>query len=121
MTTKAIRLNSMSLAGLANGIFGVMIDDEIRRICNDLDERGKDGLKRTLTIKLDFFLDPKRTDSGIAIDPQVDAKFPAHRPQVTNARIATNRTGEFGMLFQAQNADDADQPSLLPDDEAATN
>jgi len=34
-TTKATRLTCATLHELDNGILGVMVDDEIRHICND--------------------------------------------------------------------------------------
>lgn len=117
-TTRAERLTCAKIADLDNGIFGVVVDDDIRRICSDLDERGHDGQVRSLTLKIEFKLNTERGEPVIEIDPRVEAKFPPHRAGVTKARVAPDqKTGEFGMLFQAMNAENPDQPSLIDEDE----
>lgn len=118
MPTKAARLTCATIADLDNGSFGVLVNDEIAKICSDLDDRGHDGQTRKLILTLEFARDMERSpnEPAISIDPRVEAKFPAHRSGVTVSKLASDKAGEIGFLFQAQNAEDPDQPSLLDDD-----
>ena len=102
------------LSGLDNGLFGAVVDRELRRLVDDLEDRGHDGNKRTLIIQIDFSMDPSRdpTSCGVAIDPRVQAKLPPLRSGVTVGKVAAVPGGELGMLFRDDNADSPDQGTI---------
>lgn len=99
-------------------MYGVLVDDEIRKICSDLDERGHDGQTRKLILTIEFSRDLDRNPSepAIMIDPRVESKYPAHRSRLTVAKVSPDKQGEFGLLFQATNSENPDQATLLDDE-----
>lgn len=119
MITKATRLTCAKLADLDNGMYGLLVDDEIRKICSDLDERGHDGQTRKLILTIEFSRDLERSpnEPAVTIDPRCESKYPAHRSRMTVAKVSPDKQGEMGLLFQATNADNPDQATLLDDGE----
>ena len=116
----ATRFSCRSIADLDHGMFGELVDTEIRRVFADIDDRGHDGNDRVVTITLTMSRDMKRApnEPTVAIDPKVTAKLPAYRSNATAAKIATI-DGEIVLLFRPDNKDNVDQPTLLPEDEVS--
>lgn len=110
-----------TIGGLDNGLFGRLVDEEIRRIVDDLEDRGHDGNKRTLTIEIAFEKDVSRDPHApaIHIDPQVRSKLPAKRSGVTSSKVSTVAGGQLQLIFRDDNSDNPDQPTIYDDERAA--
>lgn len=107
-----------TIGGLDNGLFGRLVDAELDKIVNDLDDRGHDGNKRSLTITIEFGMDMKRDphSPSVTVDPRVKAKLPDLRSGVTAAKVST-KDGELQMIFRDDNRDNVDQGTIYDDAE----
>lgn len=101
-----VPLQGMTLAMLSDGYAGKAIDAGLREIERDLMERGQDGQKRTLTIKVTFDPDEK---GRVDIDTQVGVKTPAFRPPKTQAKL-DQRAG--GLMFNPDCSENPDQTTF---------
>lgn len=109
-------LTCENLASLDNGLFGRLVDAEIRKVTSDLDDRGHDGNKRTLTIQIDFVKDVSRDPHAPAVhmDARVTSRLPPLRSGITSGKVMT-REGEFVLAFRDDNSDNVDQPTVYDD------
>lgn len=106
-------LQALTIASLADGFAGRAIDSGLKRVFEDIDDRGDDGKSRTLTVKLTF------TPGGggtVSIDVDTAVKLPSYRPQKTLAKL-DHRTG--GLAFSPDASENPEQmalPGLSQDD-----
>lgn len=97
---------AVTLATLADGFAGRAIDSGLSRIMDDIVNRGHDGQKRTLTIKINFTPDDKGRSS---IDVDVSVKTPGYRPPKTIAKY-DQQAG--GLVFSPDCAENPDQLTI---------
>lgn len=101
-----IPVGAVSLSSLADGYAGRAIDSGLARVMEDINKRGHDGQKRTLTIKLTFTPDDKGRSS---IDVDVAVKIPGYKPPKTVAKY-DEQAG--GLVFSPDCAENPDQVAL---------
>jgi hypothetical protein len=104
-------LGGTTIAGLSDGFVGRQIDQAMAEIYKDIDDRGTDGLARTLTITIKFVPTP---NSGVEITPKIQAKLPAHQPYKTMAKMDLNAGG---IRFNPNFAENPDQRTILDNGE----
>lgn len=98
-----VPLQAVSISSLADGYAGKAIDAGFRRIMEDIVDRGHDGQKRTMIIKVTFT--PSETGQcKIGVD--VGTKCPSYVPPETLAKY-DHKAG--GLIFSPECADNPDQ------------
>lgn len=100
---KRVVLQATSLAALSDGYVGKIIDADIRRIFEDINDRGTDMKVRELTITLKF--KPDGYD-GLSIDTATKVKLPNQVPPVTVCKL---NTVVGGMIFNPDCGSNPDQ------------
>lgn len=94
---------ALSLNLLADGYAGSAIDAGLKRVQEDIIDRGSDGQARALTIKLVFTPEDK---GRCKIDLDVSVKCPGYRPPATVAKY-DQRAG--GLVFSPDCSENPDQ------------
>lgn len=109
----ATDLKCNKIGALAEGLFGVQVNDALNTIKADLDNRGHDGQVRTLTIKIKFHREVLRGEASAStiIDPEVAPSLPSYRPSSTVGKIKMI-AGEPFLLFEELSPENPDQPPL---------
>lgn len=112
-------LTCAEIGNLDNGLFGHVVDAELRKLLTDIDDRGADGQKRTITIEIAFTKDVSRDPKSpvIHVDPSVKIKVPAARSGVTVSKIGANGQGELGLMFRDDNAENPEQGTIYDNDD----
>lgn len=103
---KKTLLQATTLAQLADGYVGRIVDAELEAIQKDLDDRGADGKPRTLTIKLSLV---PEGNGVVDIRANVTKKLPDHRPPKTMAKL-DQRSG--ALVFNPDCAENPDQMTV---------
>ena len=104
----AVQLSLATLGELDNGITREIIDREIDRVVQDLEDRGaEDGKPREVVIVVRLAI----KDKLAVVEVEAKAKLPSLRSGATAAKIR-QAGGEIGLLFQTRNAENPDQSTL---------
>lgn len=92
-----------------NGIARHLIDNEITKAVNDLDDRGEeDGKPRKVVIEIEMV-----SANGLVISTvSAQAKLPARRTRNTAGEMRMAGKGTHAIVFQQHNGDRADQPTF---------
>ena len=101
-----VPLAALSLNLLADGYAGSAIDAGLRRVQEDIIERGHDGLPRTVTIKLAFTPEDK---GRCKIEVDVGVKCPGYKPPATVAKY-DQQAG--GLVFSPDCSENPDQTTI---------
>jgi hypothetical protein len=109
ITTEVVPVCMDTLGELDNGNCKRIVDQLIRAIMHDLDDRGaEDGKPRSLTIKVKVeFI---KVNGRTVVTPVMDYKLP---PRVAHSTVTVERAdegGQFQLYFQPWNAENANQP-----------
>lgn len=99
-------LQGASFGTLSDGYVGRVMDKSLEAIAKDIDDRGKDGLTRTLTVTVKFI---PQNDGRCKITTSVVHKLPAQQPPETIARL--DHAGG-GFLFNPDLAENPDQSTI---------
>lgn len=101
-----VPIQGMSLSMLADGYAGRAIDSGLEQIARDILDRGHDGQKRVLTIKVTF----EPADKGrCSIDLDVGVKIPGYRPPTT---VAKYDQAAGGLVFNPEASENPDQMTI---------
>ncbi len=112
--TKAVPLTARSIADQDNGVAEHLINAEIDKALNDLADRGEeDGKPRKVKIELEIAYHNGLPYTNVA----AQAVLPARRTKNTGGKMRMKSQDQHEMLFQAYNADNADQPVFDTDGE----
>jgi hypothetical protein len=95
-----------TLAALNDGYLGKIIDENMRGIMKDIDQRGHDGAKRVLNVKVTFI---PMENGQVKIDSEVNHKLPVHKPPQTIGRY-DHKVG--GVTFRDDSPADPDQSTI---------
>ena len=68
---------------LNDGYLGKCLDENLRGVMKDIEQRGHDGLKRQITLKLTLV---PMENGQVKIDTEVASKVPAYKPPMTIGR-----------------------------------
>lgn len=101
-----IPIAGMTLNMLSDGYAGKAIDAGLRQITSDLIDRGHDGQKRTLTIRVTFQPDEK---GRCEVDVDVGVKVPGYRPPKT---LAKYDQAAGGFVFNPDASENPDQTTI---------
>lgn len=105
-------LNCRNIGELDDGRAELIINSAITRVLDDLDNRGKDGKPRTLTITLTGI----EEEGSVYFDVQAGVKIPAQRTGTTKAKIRQKkgRTGlsEPQAVFSFESPNEPDQRTI---------
>lgn len=99
-------LETENLGDISEGYVGAAIDANLRKIYEDITDRGTDGLPRSLKLELKFKLVGK---DQIEITSKIDAKLPAHKPVRTIAKL---NAPAGGFSFSPETAHNPDQKTF---------
>ncbi len=97
-------LGGDTLAKLNDGYFGKITDEALRQVMKDIQERGHDGKKRTITIKVT--LAPDGETGQVKIDTEVGYKLPSYVPPTT---IGKYNAAVGGVVFRDDAPENPDQ------------
>lgn len=78
-------LTSEAISQLSEGVFGKVIESEMVRLTNDLEQRGMDGKSRKLCIQLEVYFD--HDVKRYKIEPTCQAKLPPQKAYTTEAKM----------------------------------
>lgn len=108
-----IALSCDTIGDQDNGVARYLIDAEISKAANDLDDRGEeDGKPRKVTIEIEMVI-----VNGLVITTvAAQAKLPARRTRNTAGEMRMAGKGNHAIIFQQNNADRADQPTMYDND-----
>lgn len=109
-----VPINLATLGNLNNGVAGLLIDKEIQRAIDDLEDRWEDDRKAR---KVNICLELTMHESLAVAQVHVEAKLPPRKSGATVAQIKAGEGGKFNAMFQAQNATRPDQPTFPALDE----
>lgn len=98
-------LDAASIPNLSDGYVGKMLEKALNDVIEDIDDRGHDGQKRSITLKLTFSPNEKK----IKIDANVTTKLPAYVPPTTMAKFDR---AAGGLAFNPDVADNPDQSTI---------
>lgn len=104
-----VELTCDTIGDQDNGIARHLIDSEIMKAVNDLDDRGEeDGKPRKVTIEIEMV-----SANGLVITTvAAQAKLPARRTRNTAGEMRMAGKGAHSIIFQRNNADNPDQPTF---------
>lgn len=98
-----------TIGELDDGAAGLMVNAAIRAALRDLEDRGKDGQKRCVEIKLTFELRPNgQVETCVEAGP----KIPRYRTAETVTDLRMDGKGEYKLIFQQHAPDDPRQRTL---------
>ncbi len=100
---RRVVLQATSLAALSDGYVGRIIDADLKRIFDDINDRGTDMKVRELTVTLKF--KPDGYD-GLSIGAATKVKLPNQVPPVTVCKL---NTVAGGMVFNPDCSNNPDQ------------
>lgn len=105
-------LDCKSIGELDDGRAELIINSAIIRALDDLDNRGKDGKPRTITITLTGI----ESEGNVYFDVQAGVKIPAQRTGTTKAKIRQKK-GRGGLaepqaVFSFESPDEPDQRTI---------
>jgi len=103
---KKVIVQGLTLTQLADGYAGKAIDSALKRITDDIQDRGHDGKPRLLTVKITFTPDPS---GRCEIEVDAGVKCPGYKPPKTVAKI-DQRAG--GLIFNPDCSENPDQAAL---------
>lgn len=110
-------LSAKSVLNMDESVLSKVVDARLKAIATDLADRGKDGLKRSVTIQLDF--EPEVAEGevyAVKTEWNVKSSMPAHRsvPYRMELQEKIGPRGEtYGvLLFNDQNPEDPRQRTL---------
>jgi hypothetical protein len=99
-------LQGNSISQLSDGYTGRALDAAFGELCRDIEDRGSDGKKRTITVTFDFT--PGR-EGRVEIATKVALKIP---PQVPPKTIAKMDEKAGGLIFNPDVRDHPDQQTF---------
>jgi hypothetical protein len=104
-----VALSCDTIGDQDNGIARHLIDSEITKAVNDLDDRGEeDGKPRKVAIEIEMV-----SANGLVISTvSAQAKLPARRTRNTAGEMRMAGKGTHLIVFQKHNSDRADQPTF---------
>lgn len=103
---KKLLIQGVNLSQLADGYAGRAIDSGLKRITDDIIDRGADGKARKLNIQISFTPD---SSGRCEIEVEVGVKVPGYKPPKTVAKI-DDRAG--GLSFNPDCSENPDQAAL---------
>ncbi len=107
IVTEAVPICMDTIAELDNGNCRRLVDKAIKRILEDISDRGdEDGKPRLMELSVEFI----KVDGRIIMTPTVAAKVPKYVAHSTQAVERIDENGECLVLFQPFNAANAEQP-----------
>lgn len=93
------------LGDLDRGVVRLMVDQELSKAINDLEDRGeKDGLMRSVQISIDMAV----RDRLPVVQVTCKTVLPKIKSGITATKLVNNR-GKHGLIFQSQNPEDPEQ------------
>lgn len=99
-------LQMVNVGDVSDGYVGRAVNDALERVFKDIDDRGHDGLTRTVKIELKI---SKVANDRIEIVPVIDCKIPPHKPSRTVAKMDV-KAGGFS--FNPDMSDNPDQTTF---------
>lgn len=104
-----VALSCDTIGDQDNGIARHLIDNEITKAVNDLDDRGEeDGKPRKVVIEIEMI-----SVNGLVISTvSAQAKLPARRTRNTAGELRMAGKGAHAIIFQQSNAERPDQPTF---------
>lgn len=92
-----------------NGIARHLIDSEITKAVNDLDDRGEeDGKPRKVSIELELSI----VNGLVVMTVAAQAKLPACRTRSTAGEMRMSGKNSHAIVFQRANSDNPNQPTF---------
>lgn len=101
-----VPLTGMTLNMLSDGYTGKMLDEAMKAIVKDIEDRGHDRKKRTLTLQIDFL---PHGEGQVSIYSDVKHKLPSQRPPATQAKY---NAAAGGLVFNPDCAENPDQQTF---------
>lgn len=109
-------LNAGTIPQLADAMNKPVIDAELKRIVDDLEQRGRDGQTRVLTIQLTFAAGER--DGRYTISTAVSSKIPPQKtPKTTGKLVYDQDAKRWQMQFRSDNCENPDQPTMFAEGE----
>lgn len=108
-------LNLKTLGELDGGAVEAMIDRELQRAVNDLDDRGEEDEKpRKVVIEVEL----RHKDKLVTISAKAQAKLPPMQSgnTVADVRLQSNNKGA-ALVFQTLNPERPDQSTIYDEDQ----
>lgn len=104
-------LDAENIGEISEGYVGAAIDATLRKIYDDITDRGADGLPRSLKLELSFKLVSFKLvgKDQLEITSKIDAKIPAHKPVRTIAKL---NAPAGGFTFSPETAHSPDQKTF---------
>lgn len=106
-----VRLTADNLGDIHEGRARLLLRDLMKSMYEDIQQRGRDGKARTLTIDVNMTPD----GDEVAFDLSAKVKLPAHRTAETRGVIKLGRqegeSASLGLFFR-DDSDDVNQPTL---------
>lgn len=91
------------------GMARFLIDREINRAINDLEDRAEhDGKPRKVVIEVELMV----KEGLIIADVSATAKLPAYRSRKTVCKLRMESKGQHALIFQTANPENPDQPTF---------
>lgn len=108
-----VALSCDTIGDQDNGVARYLIDAEIAKAANDLDDRGEeDGKPRKVTIEIEM-----ASVNGLVVTTvSAQAKLPPRRTRNTAGEMRMAGKGQHAIIFQQNNADRPDQPTMYDDE-----
>lgn len=103
-------LSADSIGDLDHGFARICIAEELKKVANDLEQRGDDDKARKLVITLSFTR-VNENDTKIEFDCQ--AKLPTLKLAPTIAQRRGTGQGQHALAFRPENPTRPDQPSIF--------
>lgn len=108
-TTDAVPLSCDTLGELDAGIARHIIDAEIQKALDDLNDRAEeDGKERVVTIQLAMGL----SNGLVYVNVAAQAKVPPRKSRNTAGKVRMRSKGHHEMLFMADTPENPSQPSF---------
>ena len=113
-----VALSLETIGALDDGVAGAIINAEINTAVADLEDRGDDGKERKVVIELSMLRDEH---GKYHMTVKAQAKMPPRQVAPTNALMGQDAASKVAKLvFQDDNAERADQPTLPFDADKAS-
>ncbi len=104
-----VELTCATIGDQDNGMAEHLINGEITKAVNDLEDRGEeDGKPRKVTIEIEFAFLQGLVVTSVA----AQAKLPARRTRNTAGLMRMAGKGNHAVVFQANNPERPDQPTF---------
>lgn len=102
-------LKCENLDQLDDGAAKLIIDAALQMAFNDIEDRGKDKKKRTVTIEIEFEM---RDNGQIETSLTARAKVPVWKTAATVANVRMDGKNNHKLIFSGYAPDDPDQRTL---------